>query len=330
MKPLYLAAASGIAGAALAGALLLAFPALLSGRDEDDAAGAKASAPVAQDGMVMLDRAGAARAGIRLVTLAPSRAPAIRRGFARALDISALAAIEAEIVSARAALAASQADYARQHALASDEQSASVHAVEIARAQALADQARLTAAIRRIELEYGPALARGSPQALDQTVRSLADGETSLIRVDFTDGTPPDGTVVQVGEGPGAAHVRLIGAAANADLHLQSAGALAIVRGPLARELGTGRVLPVSMAGSAGESGTLVPRDALLRYQGSLWVYRLEPGGGYRRVELTGARPQAGGWFAPSGVRPGDRVAIGGPAVLLFMERGGEPMREDD
>lgn len=89
-------------------------------------------------------------------------------------------------------------------------------------------------------------------------------------------------------------------------------------------------MLPASIAAASGsENGALVPRDALLRYQGSLWVYRLEQGR-YRRVELTDARAQADGWFAPSGVRPGDRVAVGGPAVLLFIERGGEPMNEDD
>lgn len=329
MKPMILATASALGGAALAAALFLALPALTRDGGDGDAPKATATAAAPQ-GLVMLDKAQVARAGIRLVTLSPARSGAIRHGFARALDVTSLATIESEIVSARAALSASQADYARQHALASDDQSASVHAVETARAQAMADQARLTAATQRIALEYGPDLAHLSGPALAHLVGAVADGSLSLIRVDFADGTPPDGTVVRIGEGAIAADVRLIGTAAVADAHLQSAGSLAIVHGALARELGTGRVLPASMTAAGGsEAGALVPREALLRYQGSLWVYRLEQGG-YRRVELPDARAQADGWFAPSGVQPGDRVAVGGPSVLLFMERGGEPMNEDD
>lgn len=327
MKPLILATASALGGAAFAAALFVALPALTKDADDGSKAAATTAAP---EGVVILDKAQAARASIHVVTLAPGRAAAIRHGFARALDVTSLAAIESEIVTARAAFSASQADYARQRALAGDDQSASVHAVETARAQAKADQARLTAARQRIALEYGPDLACLSDQALAHLVSAIANGSLSLIRVDFADGTPPDGTIIQIGEGAMTARVRLIGTAAVADPHLQSAGSLAIVSGALARELGTGRVLPASLRTASGsESGVLVPREALLRYQGSLWVYRLEQGG-YRRVELTDARAQADGWFAPSGVKPGDRVAAGGPGVLLSIERGGAPKNEDD
>lgn len=328
MKPLFLATASALVGAAVAAVLFATLPALKSADgDEVPETPAKAAAP---EGLVSIAKAQAAKAGIHVVTLLPARANAVRQGFARAIDVTSLAAIQSDILGARAALSASQADYLRQRALAREDQSASVHTVETARAQALADQARLTAATQRIALEYSPDLARLSDPALRHLVGALANGSIRLIRVDFADGTPPNGTMVEVGEDAIAAQVRLIGRAATADAHLQSAGSLAIVSGALARELGTGRVLPASVtATGSSESGALVPRDALLRYQGSLWVYRLEQGG-YRRIELNGARAQADGWFAPSGVRPGDRLAVGGPDVLLFIERGGEPMNEDD
>lgn len=324
MKPLFLAAASALGGAAFAAALFVAFPSLT--KDADDEAAKAPVAAAAPEGVVMLDKAQATRAGIHIVTLASAQAGAIRQGFARALDISALSAIQGEIASARAALSASQADYARQRALAADGQSASTQAVESARAQALADQVRLATAIRRVGLEYGSGLARLSDAALGDLIRAIAAGRASLVRIDFPDGAAPDGSSVQVG----AASVRLLGPAAAADAHLQSAGSLAIVQGPVARDLSAGRVLPASMVAASGtESGVMVPRDALLRYQGGLWVYRVEQGG-YRRVELTDARAQGDGWFAGAGVKPGDRVAVGGPAVLLFMERGGEPKSEDD
>ncbi|HKT77451.1 MAG TPA: hypothetical protein VJQ78_12005 [Sphingobium sp.] len=324
MKPLPLALGSAAAGAALAGALFIAFPWLTTGKDDDDAAPA-AAAP--RDGVVMLDKAQAAHAGIALLTLAPAQVATLRHGLARALDISALSAIQSEIVSADAARAASDADYARQRALAAADQSASAHAVELARVQSVADRARLTAARQRVSLEFGPGLAGWSAPALGGLIRAIAAGQASLIRVDFADGPAPAGALVRIDE---ATTVRLLGPAAAADSHLQSAGSLAIVQGPLARELGAGRVLPVSMATNGSESGVIVPRAAILRYQGGLWVYRAEPGGGYRRIELIDARPQADGWFTRRDVRPGDRLAADGLTVLLSIERGGEPMSEDD
>ncbi|WP_176594101.1 efflux RND transporter periplasmic adaptor subunit [Sphingobium sp. EM0848] len=326
MKPLFLAAASGLVGAALAGALFIAFPSLTTGKDDDDAAGVKAAAPAAPEGVVMLDKAQATRAGIAMVPLAPAQVATVRQGLARALDISTLSAIQSEIVSAEAASATSDADYKRQRALAGDDQSASAHAVELARAQAVADRARLDAAKQRIGLEFGPGLTRLSLKSLGDLLHAATAGQASLIRVDFADGAAPPGALVRIGE----TTVRLLGPAATADTHLQSAGSLAIIHGPLARELGSGRVLPATMAANTSENGVLVPREAIIRYQGGLWVYRVEPGGGYRRIELTDARAEAQGWFARSGVKPGDRIASGGLGVLLSIDRGGEPVGEDD
>ena len=327
MKPVVLATGSALAGAAGAAARFSAWPAVGWGTVGVGGNTAAAPAPPAPEGVVILDAAQAARAGIHAVTLTATEVAAQRHGLARALDISTLSAIQSEIVSARATLSASQADYARQRALAADDQSASTRVVEQARAQAVADQAKLTAAIQRVGLEYGPGLARLSPAALGSLVHAAAAGPASLIRIDFADGAAPGSGQVRMGD----VTLSLLGPAAAADTHLQSAGALAIVNGPLARELGAGRVLPVTMAAASGStSGVIVPRSAILRYQGGLWAYRIEPDGGYRRVELIDARAEADGWFVRDGLKPGERVAANGLGVLLSIERGGEPAGEDD
>jgi len=326
VKTLFLAAGSALAGGTLTAALFIAAPSLISGMDKDDTA-PTAPAPAAPAGVVTITPAQAARAGIHIVALAPAQAIGVRPGFARALDIGTLSAIQSEIVSARAALAASQADYARQRALAAADQSASTRSVEQARAQAVADQARLAAATQRVGLEYGPGLARLSAAALGNLVHAAAAGQASLIRVDFADGAAPGSGQIRIHD----TMVPLLGPAAAADPHLQSVGSLAIVRGVLARELSAGRVLPVTIAATSGrESGVVVPRGALLRYQGGLWAYRAEPGGGYRRIELTDARAESRGWFVRDGLKPGDRVVADGIAVLLSIEHGGEPAGEDD
>ncbi|CAN5205807.1 hypothetical protein BH10PSE13_BH10PSE13_00420 [soil metagenome] len=235
MKPALIAAGSALAGAAIAMTLAFALP-TWSDRDSDDGApAADKGAPPAMDGVVTLGKSVQDNAGIRIVTLAFARAGMLRSGLARALDIGALSAIYSEISSAGAALDASRADYARQRALAAADQSASTRAVETARAQALADQARLDVAARRIGLEFGPGLSSFSPAALGDLVRAVAAGQASLIRIDFSDGPAPRGTLVQIGDARESTTVRLLGAAAAADARLQSVGQLAVVRGPLAK-----------------------------------------------------------------------------------------------
>lgn len=324
MKPASLGLVSFIGGAAMAAALIYGISAFSPSDGDDAAADSNSAAQTsAEDGVVALDKAAIAHAGIRFIQLTSARAALQRNGFARALDTSTLAAIDSEITSARAALTASQADYARQRTLASEDQSAATRAVEAARAQAVADQARLTAAEHRVGLEYGPGLANLSDAALNQLVRAIAAGEASLVRIDFTDGPAARGAQVRIGEGHSSATVTLLGASASTDAKLQTAGNLAIVRGPLARSLGAGRVIPALMAATTGsEAGVLVPRDAILRYQGGLWIYRVVPNG-FRRAELLDARPEANGWFVPTGLTSGEKVAAGGIGVLLSIERGG-------
>ncbi|MES1983400.1 MAG: hypothetical protein V4461_00420 [Pseudomonadota bacterium] len=320
---------AGLLGALVTATLIYTVPALLP-KDNDDMEPATAT-PAVRQGVVTLDPDHARRANITIITLAPAKAAVVRSGFARALDIGPLSAIQSEIVSASAALAASRADATRQLSLAQEDQSASARAVEMARAQAIADQARLDLAQRRVGLEYGSGLGHFSPIALGNLVGSVAAGRASLVRIDFPDVIARRGTLIHVGSDVASAELRVLGAAAVADTHLQSAGALAIAYGPLAQALATGKVLSATMQASGkSDTGVLVPRGAILRYQGGLWVYRVQPGGGFARVELIGARLQADGWFVQDGVKAGDRVAADGVAVLLSLERGGEAAAEDD
>lgn len=330
MKPALVGVGSALLGAAAAAALIYAIPAIAPVDGDDAATQDAAAAMPSEEGVVTLDKAAIDHAGIRTVTVAPARIAEQRSGFARALDVGALSAIESEIESAEAALAASQADYARQRSLAAEDQSAATRAVETARAQAAADQARVTAAIRRVGLEFGPGLAGFSEPALRDLVRAIAGGQASLVRVDFTDGPAPRGAAVRISDGTASATVTLLGAAAATDPKLQTAGSLAIVRGPLARLLGAGRVFTATMASATGvESGALVPRDAILRFQGGLWIYRQLSRGGFVRAELTGTRPEGAGWFARGGVKPGERIAAGGIGVLLSIERGGTATEDE-
>ena len=295
---------------------------------------ATAEAPAAEAnaaGDVTLNTAQLQRLGVRLVTLTAATAPVLATGFARALDIAPLAAIDSEIASARAAVRASGADAARLAGLAAADQSASARSVEVARALAAADRIRTTAAQRRAGLEFGPGLAALGDAGRSALITDVAMGRAALLRIDLPGSVPVAGTRIQVGDT--SATVTVLGAAASADARLQGTGVLAVLRGPAARDAGAGRLLPVTVAGGGTAAGVIVPRAAVVRWHGGLWVYALATpetdNAHFIRRELPDARAVDTGWFAASGVAAGDRIVGEGAGAVLAAERGGSSAERD-
>lgn len=322
------AAGWALAGAAFASAMIYLVPALGPGHESDAVENEPPAMPAPLGGGVSLDKKAVAHAGLQFITLQPAVSVSERSGFARALDLAPLAAISADIQSARAALAASDAEARRQEVLAAQDQSASVRAVELARAQAQADRARLILALRRAGLEYGSGLS-GREGQLDGLVAQAARGEAALIRLDFEDGAPSTGSAVTITDGDIRVTAHVIGPAVGADPNLQSAGVLAIVRGSVARSLAVGRVMKAVLpAGGPAQTGVVVPRAAIVRTQGGMWVYRVDQDGTFRRIELQDPVAHETGWFVRKVLRPGDRIVSAGATVLLGLEAG-SPVEED-
>jgi len=98
---------------------------------------------------------------------------------------------------------------------------------------------------------------------------------------------------------------------------LQTAGVLAIADGTAS----VGRVLPARMGAAAGQAGVLVPRAALVRSDGALFVYRARGKDGFERIALTGAVAGDAGWAVPVGaLHVGDRIVVEGAGTLLGLE----------
>lgn len=323
-------AAAG-AGASAA-VLLLVMPALRpeGASGSGQAVTQDAARPTAsdRDGDVRIAKTEQRRIGLTLATVKSSTASAVAHGFARGLDTGALAAIDAEIVTARSAATASRAEAARLALLASQDQSASEKSVQAARAQATADAARADLAARRIGLEYGAGLTRLDAASRSALLSDIAAGRAALVRIDVPGADLADLSRVRVDGGGGT--LRVIGPAAAADARLQSAGVLAVLRGPLAGSATNGRVFGVTIERGGAEAGVLVPRDAVLRWRGGLWVYLQQGTEAFSRTELVGARPTADGWFVPSGLSAGSRVASGAAGTLLAIDRGGGAAPDED
>lgn len=316
---LWQGAMAALGGAALAVAAIYAVP----GWAPVAGSGAPADAAAVEKpfGVVEADAETLKRADIRVAALTTGSVQSGRAGYARALDLSALASINADYRAAAAAEDASASEYDRQKALFAADISTSARAVEQARVQAVADAEKVTFACRRVALEVGAGLERLGCPALDGLLRDAAAGRATLVRLDFVDGPPPAGTHVLLSSGNIEANVRVIGPAASADPQLQTAGVLAIVRGPAAARFGVGQVLDARIAGSdVTTNGVLVPRSAILRADGALWVYRAMKEGTFQRVELKDAQAAPDGLLVRQGLKPGDGIVVSGAGTLFGLE----------
>ncbi|MXO58243.1 hypothetical protein GRI89_01620 [Altererythrobacter salegens] len=325
MKPptiLGIAAVGALVGAL---AMYMAMPPATPhpGAEEEAAAAEKAPAAGSALGTLQLDANTMQEAGIELAALAPATRAEEKSGFARALDLSPLAAIASDLATARAALAASQSEAQRLTALAAEDQSASLRDVEAARAQAVADRARVNLACDRVALEFGAGLRRIGCDAIPGLVNRVAAGNAVLLRIDIPDASLPAGAAVVVGEEPRSVLVRVLGPAAMSEAQLQTAGALALAGGRTAAEAQVGRVLPAYVATGLARAGVIVPREALVRVDGGAFVYRSARHGGFARAPVDTGNPVAEGYFVPEGtLHPGERIVVAGAGTLLGLERG--------
>lgn len=323
--PLVLGVLGGAAAGALAMWLMHPGGGAVGLHDTDDHAAGEHAAEEPKAGPLQLDAKAREQAGIKVAALTGMTQQAEADGFAKGLDLSPLASIASDIVSAQAAAAASGRELARLTALAGADQSASRREVEAARAQAAADRAKLTLSCQEVTLQFGAGLARLGCDAIPGLVRAAASGAVSLVRIDIANTVLPAGTLVELGDGAGAQGdmtARVLGPAAVGDPQLQTAGALALLRGKAAPRVPVGRVVPARVRSGGATSGVLVPREAIVRADGNLFIYRDAGGDGFERVPLDNAQPVARGWFvSDKGLLPGDRVVTAGAGTLLGLER---------
>lgn len=311
----------GALGTGAGAALLLAIShfGVAVDADKQDEAPTETTASAIRSGQVSANKAFQARIGLKIVPVLSATSSDLARGFARGLDSGPLAAIEAEIATAKGAAQASTAEATRLAALAAADQSASRQSVEAARATAIADAARVRLAEQRIALEYGAGLARLGENGRHALLAAIANGTASLIRVDIPDASTRGARLAE-----GGARIELLGPAAAADAKLQTPGVIGVVRGDAARRLNNGRSVEVVADGSGVSNGIAVPADAVVRWHGGLWVYRQTGAETFERVELVDARPVGGQWFVPAGLAAGDRVVVDGAGTLLALDRAGD------
>ena len=238
------------------------------------------------------------------------------------LDPSPLAALMADLVQAHVATQTSQREFERLRTLA-EQNNASARALQAAEAAAKRDQVLVESLRTKLALGWGKAiLERDDPPGF---VRSLANGQQTLIRVDLPAGerlkSPPSSVrLVSVGDGERSITADFFDSAPTVDPQTQGAGFLFLIAGKPSGFSPNAAVTGYVKVPGDSLNGVTVSRDAVIRYEGKAWVYLQTGDNEFTRREVPLDYPAEKGWFVPSGLTGKDRVIVGGAQTILSTE----------
>ena len=201
---------------------------------------------------------------------------------------------------------------------------ASCRAWEMAASASLADMATPPVSSSRVGLEWGPGLQRLSDARRQALVDALSRGRAALVQVDTPDSQGQAGArAVEIDIGSGSVRAPVLGPSRTAEARLQSSGLIALVSGPQAVLFSVGLTQSARIDQPSRQTGVLLPRAALIRYEGSDWAYVLRAPGRFERRQVQTPAAEKDGDFVAQGFRAGEQVAVGGVAALFAAEQGG-------
>ena len=264
------------------------------------------------------------RLGIHTLTLTAQRRSVQVAAFAKVLDPGPLAALESDLSTAIAAADASAREAKRARVLQAGGVAMSAKDAEAAISQARQDAAKVVLLRRRVGLEWGPGLQRLSDARRQALVDSLSRGRAALVQVDTPDSQGQAGArAVEIDIGSGSVRAPVLGPSRTAEARLQSSGLIALVTGPQAVLFSVGLTQSARIDQPSSQMGVLLPRAALIRYEGSDWAYVLRAPGRFERRQVQAPAAEKDGDFVAQGFRAGEQVAVGGVTALFAAEQGG-------
>ncbi len=286
----------------------------------DDSSGARVSRDAKGNAVVTLSESALRNLGLQLTNAAPMQMSPEVKGYGRVLDPGPLAVLVTDLASAHAAQAASSNELARLKTL-EGQGNASARAVQAAEATAVRDRLALQAVRDRLALSWGKTVAGQGD--LPGFVESLVSLEAVLVRIDLPLGhdlKSPTGAQLLAPSGQ-TLETEFLGPAPAVDPEMQGRGFLLRVR-PNTLRLAPGEAVAGYLrVPGAPLDGVVIPRDAVVRTEGTGWVYVAAEGGrAFVRTEVALDRPTEGGWFVTEGVKAGDRLVVTGAQDLLSAE----------
>jgi hypothetical protein len=263
-----------------------------------------------------------ANIGLKTTTLSSQKRSAQVDAFAKVLDPGPLAQLESDLLAAQASATASRAEAQRARSLNATGGSVAKKDLEAAVAQAGNDDAHLALLKRRLGLEWGPGIARLPDAQRKALIDELARGSAALVHVDTPNNEGQDGArSVDIDVGSASAHGVVLGAARQAEPRLQSSGLIVKVSGPSAILLSIGLTQSAHINQSSALAGVVLPRSAVIRFEGSDWAYVRRGPTSFERRLIPSPVPQEKGLFAAKGFGPGEEVVSQGAAEIFAIER---------
>ncbi len=260
--------------------------------------------------------------GLQLAQPAPAQASPEVKGYGRVEDAANLGGLVADLATAEAAYVASSNELERSKTLESQGNS-SARTLQTAEAAAVHDRLAVQAAHDKLLLASTASLV--DRPDLPAFVRSLAAGESALVRIDLSaDEAPavaPVGARIVTLSGV-SADADFLGAAAATDPQTQGRGYFVLVSSN-SISLAPGQALTGYLR-LPGEvvSGVTVPRDAVVRTEGAGWVYvQNRDGKSFTRKVVPLDHFTDAGWFVTNGVSAGDSIVVTGAQTLLSEEQ---------
>jgi hypothetical protein len=233
--------------------------------------------------------------------------------------------LNGDLVAARAALAASHAEFRRSRHLYAEQKNVSLKAMQSARATYLADESRVEVLRQQLRDQWGGEIAQMNSRSRSDFVAALITRHQAIARVSLPVGQalerlPHRAQVVVLGRSGHPLTARAVFPAPMVDPRMQGQGFLLRIDSPSAIARPGAAVTAWLPTARNSERGVIVPRSAVVRYAGRAWVYQETRRGRFTRRRLVVAEPTRGGYFVTMILRPGMRVVVTGAQTLLSEE----------
>jgi hypothetical protein len=226
-----------------------------------------------------------------------------------------------EFALAQVAYPASSNELARLKTL-TGQGNASVRALQSAETAALRDQLAIQSARDRLALSWGKIVT--DQMDIPAFIQSLTSLGAVLIRIDLPAGEPVNAaplTARILSLSGKSAEAEFLAPASNVDPQTQGRGFVFLVKTNASRLLPGEAVTGYIKTPGDPVAGIAIPREAVVRSEGSGWVYVLNAGGdGFIRTGIAFDRPTDSGWFVTSGVALTNYIVITGAQTLLSEE----------
>lgn len=272
-----------------------------------------------------LDKETQSRMGLKVAPLAAATLKPEAKAYGRVLDPAPLALLVTEVAAAEAVVNASKKELQRTKQLFEQGQNSSQRALEMAETAVRRDEITLDGARMKVMVGWGERFMAGPK--LVPMLESLVSRRSALVRVDLPLAeslkvAPTGGSLAALTAPEALTEAEFLGPASSADPTMQGQGFLFLQKSN-ALPPGAAVVAWLTLPGDA-ESGVTVPREALLRHEGEVFVYLQTGADTFARKEIELKRPTEAGWFAHEGLKPQDKVVVVGAQQLLSEELKGQ------